>query len=91
MNAQLDIFGSQPQFKGETFVPERDGERLKAQLGRVRNVTKDGQWRTLRRIADLTGDPEASVSARLRQLRKEGLKVERRYWMNGIWEYRVAP
>jgi hypothetical protein len=30
----------------------------------------DGRWRTLRQISDATGSPEASVSARLRDMRK---------------------
>ena len=34
-------------------------------------VKKGGDWRTLRSIADCTGDPEASVSAQLRHLRKD--------------------
>lgn len=93
MSAQLDIFGSQPQFKGETFSPERDGKRLQEQLGRVRRLMQDGRWRTLANISAATGDPEASVSARLRQLRKEpySMNVERCYVYNGIWKYRVAP
>lgn len=40
------------------------------QLVRVRELMRDGKWRTLSEIADVTGDPEASVSARLRDLRR---------------------
>ncbi len=93
MNAQLDIFGSQPQFKGETFSPERDGQRLTCQLFRVRDLllAHNNTWFTLQGIARLVEAPEASVSARLRDLRREGLTIERRYVRRGLWEYRVAP
>jgi hypothetical protein len=94
MNAQLDIFGSQPQFNGETFVPERDGARLTSQLDNVRKlmtVHAAGLWLPLSTISHFTGAPEASVSARLRDLRREGLTIERRYVRRGLWEYRVAP
>lgn len=61
---------SQNSFDGSTFVPELDRTRLKAQLVRVRELMRDGLPRTLSQIADATGDPESSVSARLRDLRK---------------------
>lgn len=47
---------------------------------------------SLAAIAKLTGDPEASVSARLRDFRKlrfGGHTVERRYVEVGLFEYRV--
>jgi len=53
----------------------------------------DGQWRTLGELSALTGDPEASISARLRDLRKPrfgGLTVERKYIRRGLFAYRVA-
>ena len=61
---------------------------------RIWDVVKDQKWRTLRQIADLTGDPEASVSAQLRHLRKPrfgGHMVEREYILNGLYKYRVIP
>lgn len=79
-------------FHGETYEPERDRDRLRAQLNRVREVMSDEEWRTLGMIAALTGDPEASVSARLRDLRKPqhgSRTVERRYLARGLWEYRL--
>jgi hypothetical protein len=77
---------------GVTFDQERDGKRLQAQHARVFEVMKDGMWRSLHAIARLTGDPEASISARLRDLRKDkfgGHEVERRYVQHGLWEYRL--
>jgi hypothetical protein len=53
---------------GATFDRKLDGKRLNEQTRRVFERMKDGTWRTLREIAAATGDPEASVSARLRDL-----------------------
>lgn len=80
-------------FDGETYEPARDETRLNVQLRAVRDLMADGKWRTLERIATATGHPEASVSARLRDLRKPrfgGHTVERRYVGDGLWEYRLA-
>lgn len=52
----------------------------------------DAKWRTLGEVAKETGAPEASISARLRDLRKEkfgGYLVERKYHGDGLWAYRV--
>lgn len=77
-----------------TICQEIDGERLGRQLVAVRDCMADGQWRTLREISQATGAPEASASARLRELRHDGHTVERRRRGDpraGIWEYWVAP
>jgi len=86
---QLDLLA---QFDGSTFQPERDGERLRSQLQRVRDLMIDGQWRTLAQLAQHVGGSEAGVSARLRDLRKGrngGYTVERRYVGEGLFEYRL--
>ena len=93
---QPDMFITAPKFDGETFVAERDGDRLRCQLVDVRTLMADGKWRTLSEIACGCGYPDSSIpgiSARLRDLRK--LKfgahtVERRYLHNGLWEYRMG-
>lgn len=82
-----------PDFDGDTYDAARDKDRLVRQLGRVRDVMLDGKWRTLLRIANEVGAPEASVSARLRDLRKVkfgGYIVDRRYLADGLWEYHVS-
>lgn len=81
-----------PTPAGATFDPEIDGPRLAQQQRKVFDLMKDGQWRTLAKIAAETGAPEASVSARLRDLRRVGLTVERRRFdaHAGLWLYRVA-
>lgn len=84
-----------PDFDGATYRRPLDQYRLAGQLGRVLGVMGDGAWRTLAELAAATGDPEASVSARLRDLRKPkfgGLDVEHRRRGEpaaGLWEYRV--
>jgi hypothetical protein len=81
-------------FGGVTYDPERDHDRLVVQLEAVRRLMSDGRWRTLPAISSATGAPEASVSARLRDLRKAkfgGRQVERRYVSRGLWEYRLLP
>lgn len=79
---------------GSTFDSVFDADRLNKQSRVVYAAVEDGQWRTLAQIALLTGAPEASVSARLRDFRKEkfgGITVERRRVENvrGLHEYRV--
>lgn len=79
-------------FGGETYDEERDGRRLGDQMQDVLGVMLDGKWRTLRLLNAILGHPEASISARLRDLRKKrfgGYRVERQYLCDGIWEYRV--
>lgn len=79
---------------GKTFSDERDGQRLNRQAYVVWMLMRDARWRTLAEIASLTGEPEASVSARLRDLRKDrfgGHTVDRRYLRHGLWEYRLMP
>ncbi len=59
-----------PHFDGATYEPKFDHTRLTGQLGRVYSCMKDGGWRSLAQISEVTNDPQASVSARLRDLRK---------------------
>lgn len=78
--------------EGETFNRARDLSRLNQQARDVYEYMKHGQWRTLADISANTGHPEASVSARLRDLRKAtmgGFTVERRYIAKGLFQYRV--
>lgn len=79
-------------FDGATFEKPRDGKRLNAQLNSVYWVMRDGQWRTLHQLSELTNAPMQSCSARLRDLRKTkflGGIVERRFISKGLFEYRL--
>lgn len=68
-----------------------DFDRLCGQIRRIFDLMKDGFWRTLSEIEQETGDPQASVSAQLRHLRKTrfgGHIIEKRRRNNGgQWEY----
>jgi hypothetical protein len=80
-------------FDGQTYQHGFDFVRLKGQMLRVYSIVKDGKWRTLRQISEECGDPEASVSARLRDLRKDrfgAYEVERMRSENGLHLYRVT-
>ena len=82
-----------PHFDGETYDADRDHDRLGRQLRDVRDLMSDGEWRTLMDIEYRLGYPEASISARLRDLRKPrfgGYTVERRYAGGGLWKYRLT-
>jgi hypothetical protein len=84
------------RFDGQTFDRARDADRLGCQLASVRAWMLAHQWQTLAEIARGVGYSDAavaSVSARLRDLRKRrfgGYAVERRRRTTGTWEYRVT-
>jgi hypothetical protein len=83
-------------FSGATYEAVHDRDRLAAQLERVRRLMQDGEWRTLFEIEAATGDPVQSISARLRDLRKERFgshTVNRRRRgpeRYGLFEYRLV-
>jgi hypothetical protein len=88
---QQDLFC---HFDGATYEPEHDQARLTGQLLRVYNVMSDNRWRTLHDLSVLAKGTEASVSARLRDLRKPrfgGFEVERKRKKGGLFLYRVVP
>lgn len=68
---------------------------MTTQLERIKRVMLDGVWRTYAEIANLTGDPEPSISAQLRHLRKEifgSWNMEKRWRReNEQYEYRLSP
>lgn len=80
-------------FDGVTYEHDKDYKRLKGQVGAVYRVMSDGKWRTLEEISMTLGFPQASVSARLRDLRKARFgahEVQRRRFTEGQWEYRLC-
>jgi len=83
-------------FDGATYCRELDERRLNTLLGRVWELMRDGSWRTLSQISLMTGGTEASVSARLRDFRKQRFarewgveRVERKRISGGLWVYRL--
>lgn len=86
--AQLDSLRSVPD-QGDLLGGPSTGR----QLGLVWEVMRDGAWHTLADIAQRTNMPEASISARLRDLRKPDhgeWTVSRRAAGGGRFAYRVA-
>src|SRR5262245_8748867 len=65
-----DLF-SNARFNGSDYDPEKDDARLRRQIYRIFALMRDGVWRTLTEIEIATGDPQASISAQLRHLRKK--------------------
>ena len=82
------------RFDGQTYSPGKDRARLTGQWSRVWKIMSSGKWHTLHYLSLLTGDPEASISARIRDFRKPrfgGHRVERRRATEGgTYEYRLA-
>jgi hypothetical protein len=84
-------------FSGKTFEIQHDGKRLRRQLEAVYEFMKAGGWWTLEDISTLTGYPQASISARLRDLRKPKFgshvvnRRRRGHWSIGIFEYELLP
>jgi hypothetical protein len=83
------------RFDGPDYVPAFDQERLTGQILRVFSLMKDGKWRTLGEIQEKTQDPQASISAQLRHLRKSRFgghtvnKRRRGLPEDGLFEYQV--
>lgn len=63
------------------------------QIDRVMVLMRDGQWRTIAEIAASTSDPEPSVSAQLRHIRRTGHYIVDKQRCDrdaaGFFEYRV--
>lgn len=80
-------------FNGADYDHKRDAARLKNQMARIATLMGDREWRTLSEISQATGDPEASISAQLRHLRKArfgGHHVDKVHVENGLYRYRVV-
>lgn len=76
------------------FQPDLFGG-LEGDVAKVAEHLADGRWHTLREISAATGIPEPSVSARLRDLRKDafgGHTIEREGTGNrSVRKYRLVP
>ncbi len=86
--------GQGPHHDGATYAPQADHQRLNAQTLKVWQAMRKGNWWTLAMLAAAVQAPEASISARLRDLRKPqfgGHVVERRRVADGgLYEYRLT-
>jgi hypothetical protein len=86
--------GTGPDHDGATYDRTVDHVRLNAQTLRVWLALQTGHWYTLAELHLVTGDPEASISARLRDLRKAKFgahRIERRRLEaeRGLYVYRL--
>lgn len=83
------------RFDGPVYSEEYDQKRLTGQIQRIFNLMKDRQWRTLSEIESATGDPQSSISAQLRHLRKDRFgahiinRQPRGNRENGLFEYQL--
>lgn len=95
MTQQEELF-SNATFDGSNYIPRFDDKRLRGQLKRVWDCMKDERWRTLAEIEVITNDPQASISAQLRHLRKERFgshfisKRSRGARESGLFEYQLV-
>ena len=96
---QINLFDAEePIFNGPEYKPSIDNERLKNQIDRIFEFMQDKKWRTLQEIQNETGDPQASISAQLRHLRKKRFgnhTVNKRRVSGkekiGLFEYQLIP
>jgi hypothetical protein len=79
-------------FDGVDYQHELDFVRLTGQMERIYNLMKDEQFRTLSLISHVTGDPESSVSAQLRNFRKArfGGHTVNRKRVDNTWYYQLV-
>ena len=91
----MDSVQYNPRFNGSDYDPKFDNERLTGQIKRIYELMIDGQWRTLAEIESVTHDPQASISAQIRHLRKERFgshivnKRSRGERVVGLYEYQL--
>lgn len=80
-------------FNGAVYEPCFDEVRLTKQHQIIKELMLDGKWRSLREISYITGFPECSISAQLRNFRKArfgSYLVDKRRIGNprsGYWQY----
>lgn len=66
--------------------------RIAKQREAIWKLIRHGHWLTLGELENLTGYPQASISARLRDFRKPefgGHTIERQYAGGGVYTYRL--
>ena len=81
------------RFDGESYDGDRDENRLARQYRAVFDLMADAEWRTPPEMEEWTGYTWASISARLRDMRKPRFgahTVNRRYVHDGLYEYQLV-
>ena len=76
-------------------MTEEDVPRILTQFDELLNIMLYRGWFTLSRLHDLTGIPEASISAQIRHMKKPQfgsyIVNKRRMLNSAIWEYQCLP
>lgn len=65
------------------FLAER--ERLNRKARQILEILKDGDWHTNIELSKIT----IRYGARLYELRKAGLRIDKAYLGEGVWAYRL--
>lgn len=73
------------------FPTPEEQKRLAKQLTAIRDIVADGGWHTLGSLRAKTGFSDASISARLRELKnRHGWTLEKHLEKPGLWLYRMG-
>jgi hypothetical protein len=91
----LNVFAMEEELGGQETGDGADASRLSRQLDIVATCLGDGSWWTLPSLAERAAASTQSVSARVRDLRKErwgSHTIERRKVVGsvGVYEYRMV-
>lgn len=82
------------EFSGSHYNKEIDEARLERQIDRVLRVLQQNGWLTVTDIANKTGDPENSIQAQIRNLRKAkngGFIIDAtRATKTGLFKYKLV-
>jgi hypothetical protein len=78
-------------FKGATYNAARDKHRLTSQALRIFRFMRESGYVSLKEIETATGDPQASISARIRSFKAAGHDYDKRLraGSDGTWEYKL--
>ena len=78
-------------FKGATYNAKRDKFRLTGQALRIFRFMREQDYVSLKEIETATGDPQASISARIRSFKEAGHDYDKRLraGTSGTWEYKL--
>ena len=92
---QLVLPMPERRFDVDTYDAEQDCDRLTGQLLRVYERMRGGGWHSLAELSEACGGSEASISARIRDLRKakygaHTIERQRQSPFTGTWIYRMA-
>ena len=82
-----------PKYVGETYAKHLDETRLDTQIAKVYRMMKRSSWTSLAVLSTQCDCSEASVSARLRDLRKPqwgGHDIDKKRMEGGLWAYKMT-